>query len=240
MWFFTGILFFQHRIPLFTFPTDMGFHRFMVFSLLIPELTNFKESIREFRRFPLFYPLIVVFTGFLLIGLFDPRINFFLQIYRPVDLYIQTFLVIYLTYHNFKEEDDWSALVKYFAVCSIILGLYGFYNFITKTNPYDNLISTSFNSFSSFDFYKNVFDERFRINSFVDHPIYYGYLLGILFLLSFHAILCEQRRFKIIYLLSLVMTFLNLLMTNSRTPLISFSLGITCCAVRQPGHVLND
>lgn len=226
MWFFTGILFFQHRIPLFTFPTDMGFHRFMVFSLLIPELTHFKESIKEFRRFPLFYPLIVVFAGFLLIGLFDPRINFFLQIYRPVDLYIQTFLVIYLTYHNFKEEEDSSALVKYFAVCSIILCLYGFYNFITKTNPYDNLISTSFNSFSSFDFYKNVFDERFRINSFVDHPIYYGYLLGILFLLSLNAILDTTGRFRVIYLLSIVMTFLNLLMTNSRTPLISFSLGI--------------
>jgi hypothetical protein len=226
MWFFTGVLFFQHRISLFTFPTDMGFHRFMVFSLLIPELTNFKKYVREFRRFPLFYPLVIVFIGFLLIGLFDPRINFFLQIYRPIDLYIQTFLVIFLTYNNFKEDQDWSTLVKYFAVCSVILCLYGFYNFITKTNPYDNLISTSFNTLSSFDFYKNIFDERFRINSFVDHPIYYGYLLGILFLLSFHAFLGEQGRFRIIYLLSIVMTFINLLMTNSRTPLISFSLGI--------------
>jgi hypothetical protein len=226
MWFFTGILFFQHRIPLFTFPTDMGFHRFMLFSLLIPELANFKKSIRDFRKFPLFYPLIIVFVGFLLIGLFDTRINFFLQIYRPTDLYIQTFLVIFLAYNNIKEEEDWQILMKYFAVCSIILCLYGFYNFVTKNNPYDNLISTSFNSFSSFDFYKNIFDERFRINSFVDHPIYYGYLLGILFLLSFHTILDKQNNFRIIYLSSIVMTFLNLLMTNSRTPLISFSLGM--------------
>jgi len=226
MWFFTGILFFQHRIPLFTYPSDMGFHRFMVYSLLIPELTNFKKTISDFRKFPLFYPLIIVFVGFLLIGLFDTRINLFLQIYRPIDLYIQTFLVIFLAYNNFKEEEDWPILVKYFAVCSIILCLYGFYNFITKTNPYDNFISTSFNSFSSFDFYKN-FDERFRINSFVDHPIYYGYLLGILFLLSFHAILDKQDKFRIIYLLSIVMTFLNLLMTNSRTPLISFLLGMS-------------
>lgn len=227
MWFFTGILFFQHRIPLFTFPTDMGFHRFMVFSLLIPELANFKKSINDFRRFPLFYPLIIVFVGFLLIGLLDTRINLFLQIYRPTDLYIQTFLVIFLGYNNFKEEEDWPKLLKYFAICSIILCLYGFYNFVTKTNPYDNLISTSFNSFSSFDFYKNIFDERFRINSFVDHPIYYGYLLGILFLLSFHAILDKQDNFRVIYLLSIVMTFLNLLMTNSRTPLISFLLGMS-------------
>jgi O-antigen ligase/polysaccharide polymerase Wzy-like membrane protein len=226
MWFFTGILFFQHRIPLFTSPTDMGFHRFMVYSLLIPELTDFKKSISDFRKFPLFYPLVFVFIGFLLIGFFDTRISFFLQIYRPVDLYIQTFLVIFLAYKNLKEEEDWLILIKYFAVCSIILCLYGFYNFITKTNPYDNLISTSFNSFSSFDFYKNIFDERFRINSFVDHPIYYGYLLGILFLLSFNAILHEHGRFRIIYLSSIVMTFLNLLMTNSRTPLISFLLGI--------------
>ncbi len=226
MWFFTGIMFFQHRITLFTSPTEMGFHRFMVFSLLLPELANFKKSVIEFRKFPLFYPLVIVFVGFLLIGLFDTRINFFLQLYRPIDLYIQTFLVIFLSYHNFKEEEDWPRLVKYFAICSIVLCLYGFYNFLTKTNPYDNLISKSFNSLSSFDFYKNIFDERFRINSFVDHPIYYGYLLGILFLLSFNAILEKQNKLTVLYLLSIVMTFINLLMTNSRTPLISFLLGM--------------
>lgn len=226
MWFFTGILFFQHRIPLFTSPTDMGFHRFMVFSLLIPELTNLKKSINDFRNFPLFCPLTIVFAGFLLIGFFDTRINLFLQIYRPVDLYIQTFLVIFLAYNNLKEDEDWSILLRYFAVCSIILCLYGFYNFITRTNPYDNLISTSFNSSSSFDFYKNIFDERFRINSFVDHPIYYGYLLGILFLLSFYAFLNGAGKVKILYLSAMVLTFLNLLMTNSRTPLISFLFGL--------------
>lgn len=226
MWFFTGILFFQHRIPLFTSPTDMGFHRFMVFSLLIPELTNLKKSINDFRNFPLFYPLTIVFAGFLLIGFFDTRINLFLQIYRPVDLYIQTFPVIFLAYNNLKEDEDWSILLRYFAVCSIILCLYGFYNFITRTNPYDNLISTSFNSSSSFDFYKNIFDERFRINSFVDHPIYYGYLLGILFLLSFYAFLNSAGKVRILYLSAMVLTFLNLLMTNSRTPLISFLFGL--------------
>jgi hypothetical protein len=226
MWFFTGILFFQHRIPLFTSPTDMGFHRFMVFSLLIPELTNLKKSINDFRNFPLFYPLTIVFAGFLLIGLFDTRINLFLQIYRPIDLYIQTFLVIFLAYNNLKEDEDWAILFRYFAVCSIILCLYGFYNFITRTNPYDNLISTSFNSSSSFDFYKNIFDERFRINSFVDHPIYYGYLLGILFLLSFYAFLYRAGKVRILYLSAMVMTFLNLLMTNSRTPFISFLFGL--------------
>lgn len=228
MWFFTGIIFFQHRIILFTFPTEMGFHRFLVFSLLIPELTHFKKSSRDVPRFPLFYPLVIVFIGFLLIGLLDFRINLFLQIYRPIDLFIQTFLVIFLTYNNIKKEADWSILIKFFAVCSVILCGYGFYNFFTKSNPYDNLISSSFNSLSSFDFYKNIFDERFRINSFVDHPIYYGYLLGIIFLLSFHAIFHQKKKPTFLYLLSIVITFLNLLLTNSRTPLISFILGIAC------------
>ncbi|MEO7049271.1 MAG: O-antigen ligase family protein [Ferruginibacter sp.] len=138
-------------------------------------------------------------------------------------MYIQTFFVIFLIYKNLKQSNDWNKLINFLRISAIILCVYGIYNFITKSNPYDNFISNSFNSLSSFEFYKNIFDDRFRINSFVDHPIYYGYILAILFLLIFNALLTRRPKAIDIVILSLI--FFNLILTNSRTPLFAFLFG---------------
>ena len=224
LWFFTGILFFQHRIVLFTSPTVMSFHRLLIFALLIPELINLNKLRSELKEFPLRRPLLLTFLGLMIIGLFDNRLTPVLKFYRPLDLFIQTFFVTFLCYINFKKNEDWKKVVKFFLVSSIILCVYGLYNYITKSNPIDTYISNSFNAYSSFDFYSEVFDERFRINSFTDHPIYYGYLLGLIFILLFSELLDQKN--KINYLIALAFVFGNLILTNSRTPFLSFFLGV--------------
>lgn len=223
LWFFTGIIFFQHRIVLFSSPTEMSFHRFLIFSLLIPEMLNTKKFFLDLKAFPIQKPIIIVFIGLLLTGILDIRHNLLLNIYRAIDMYIQTFFVIFLIYKNLKQSNDWNKLINFLRISAIILCVYGIYNFITKSNPYDNFISNSFNSLSSFEFYKNIFDDRFRINSFVDHPIYYGYILAILFLLIFNALLTRRPKAIDIVILSLI--FFNLILTNSRTPLFAFLFG---------------
>src|SRR6185312_12201060 len=71
----------------------------------------------------------------------------------------------------------------------------------------------------------DMVDGRFRVSSFVSHPIYYGYLSGILCILSFYSFffIGELRNLSLI---SMPLTFVNLILSNSRTPLIVFIVGL--------------
>jgi hypothetical protein len=103
------------------------------------------------------------------------------------------------------------------------MSVYGLYNFITASNPYDAYIAKAFNSVSYFQNYAETLNGRFRINSFVSHPIYYGYLSGIFCLIACYSFFFIPELFAI-SLFSIPLTFLNLILSNSRTPLIAFCL----------------
>lgn len=230
LWFFTGLLFFQDKIVLFETPTLMSFHRFLIFSLLFAELIDFKEFYRQLKEFPLIKPLLIVLVGMVCIGIFDPRHPPLLNVYRITDQYIQRFFIIFLCYVNFKRSSDWKMIFDFFLIAAIISCMYGFYVFVTRSNPYDNYITVLYNSISEFDQYALDQAERFRVNSFVTHPIYYGYVLGLFLLLSFCHVL-HTNRLKIVHQFALVIIFLNLILTNSRTPLISTAAGFTAFIV---------
>src|ERR1035437_757477 len=224
LWFFAGILFFQDRIILFESPILMNFSRFLIYSLLIAELTQPKKLYYELQHFPLIRPLMVIFIGILCIGMLDNRHGLFLNLYRSTDEFIQTFFILFLCYVNFKRSSDWEKLIKFFLISSIILCIYGFLNYLIKANPLDNFISKTYNSFSYFDQYA-LGNGRFRINSFVSHPIYYGYLLGILLLLCFYSFFFKGN-LKKLCLITMPLIFMNLILANSRTPMIAFVVGL--------------
>jgi hypothetical protein len=140
VWFFTGIIFLQGRITLFDSPTLMGIHRFLIYTLLAAELIHPKELYLKYKSFPLRWPLLIAFIGLILVGVFDQRNSLILNIYRVSDEFVQGFLLIFLCYVNFKRNSDWKLLFKFFLISSIILCLYGFYVFVTKSNPEDSLI----------------------------------------------------------------------------------------------------
>lgn len=224
IWFFVGILFFQDRIILFESPTLMNFSRFLIYSLLIAELTQPKKLYYELQHFPLIRPLTVIFIGMLCIGMLDDRHGVFLNLYRSTDEFIQTFFILFLCYVNFKRSSDWEKLIKFFLISAIILCIYGFLNYSIKANPLDSFISKTYNSFSYFDQYA-LSDGRFRINSFVSHPIYYGYLSGILLLLCFYSFFFKEN-LKKLCLITMPLIFINLILANSRTPMIAFVVGL--------------
>lgn len=105
----------------------------------------------------------------------------------------------------------------------MVICIYGVFNYITKSNPYDLLIQSTYKSTSFFSYYAN--DIRFRINSTTAHPIYYGYLLGtiIIYILAYLYNKGETNKTTIITLSLLI---INLLLTNSRTPLVVFIIGL--------------
>ncbi len=224
IWFFTGHFFFQERIILLEFPTVISFHRFLIFTLLLSVILTRKHLYKDFKQFPLSKPLAFVFLGMLCVGIFDRRHMMAVNIYRIIDDFVQSFLIIFLCYLSF-ESIKWKKLVKYLLIASIIMSIYGFYNYITKANPYDDFISKSFKTLSTADIYGPMFFERFRINSFVSNPIYYGYLCSILLMIGVYSFyfLKELRTLAIV---SIPITFLNIILSNSRTPLITLCVGL--------------
>lgn len=225
IWFFTGAFFFQDRIILLESPTVISFYRFLIFTLLFSEIFSSKNLYEKIKKFPLIKSLIIVFLGMLFIGINDGRHSILLNSYRIIDEFIQSFLIILLCYRSFENNEDWGKLIKFFLIASCVLSIYGLYNFITKSNPYDSFITKSFNSVSLFQTYTDMVQGRFRVNSFVSHPIYYGYLSGILCVLSFYSFffIDELRNLSLI---SMPLTFVNLILSNSRTPLIVFFIGL--------------
>lgn len=224
LWFFTGIIFFQDRIILFDSPIMMSFHRFLIYTLVLVEFSRPQKLYLALKDFPLIKPLTMLFLGMLCIGIFDTRHSIFLNFYHWIDYFIQSFFIAFLCYVNFKNIIDWEKLIKYFLISSIILCLYGLFNFITESNPLDSFISKTYNSISTFD-QLYLFGDRFRINSFVSHPIYYGYLSGILLLLCFYGFYFKEN-FKMLCLITMPLIFINLIMANSRTPMIAFVVGL--------------
>ena len=202
----------------------MSFPRFLIYTLIFAEIIRPRKLYLNLKSFPLVKTLLIAFFAIVSVGIFDNRHGIFLSLYRVIDEFLQTFFIIFLCYKNFKKVSDWEKLTKSFLIISIILCFYGFYNYLTKSNPYDSFITKQYNIASNFDQYVQSLSDRFRINSFTSHPIYYGYLTGILFIQSFYGFYFIDK-IKYLAVLALPLLFINLIMTNSRTPIISFIVG---------------
>ena len=125
LWFFTGTIFFQDRIVLFESTTLITFPRLLIYTLILIALVNPGRTLTKLRHFPLIKPLFLVLFGTICIALFDFRHNSFLNLYRSLDDFIQSFLIILLCYLNFTSTIQWEKLVRSLLLLSLILGIYG-------------------------------------------------------------------------------------------------------------------
>jgi hypothetical protein len=226
-WFILGFLFCSSNIVILSNPYVPA-HRLLVFGLLLSELIRYESFVKSWRNFPLKSSLIVFSVLILAVGLFDQRLSIFLKFYRPFYNIIESFFIVFLCYNSIKSELDLKVLLKIILLSSVVMTLFGFYNYITISNPYDGLISKAFDVVSSFDVYKLRVSEgdRFRINSFTAHPITYGFVVAMLLLIFLADISNNLIKNKKTFILVSLLLFVNLLMTNSRTPLVAFIAGL--------------
>lgn len=225
-WFIAGFLFCSNRIIIVTSPYIPS-HRLLVFSLMISELIRYRNFKHNWRKFPLKKSIIFVAIAYILIGLMDQRLSTFLKLYRPIYHTIETFFILFLAFASIENTKDLNWIIKRLTPLVIFIMLFGIFNFITKQNPYDQLISSAFSTESAFEVYKTRVGDRFRINSFADHPITYGYICAVL--ATFYIFLPKRNHtIKRPLLISTVtLLIINLLFSNSRSPLLAFLLGVT-------------
>jgi len=223
-WFFIGIIFFPSGVIIFNIPSlgGMPFPRLLVYTLLLSELLFDRYFIKKFKQNPFYKLLFIIFLGLLTIGILDDRLNVLQKFMRPAYEFIEKYLIIYLCYKSIDSSNGFNKIKKLLIISSAVLCIYGIYNYITHSNPYYSIIESTFGTPSFFDIYLQR-DTRFRVNSFVNHPIFYGYLLDLLFIIVLSDFIQNKKKYNIVIMLFI---FVNVLLTNSRTPIVVLFIGI--------------
>jgi hypothetical protein len=227
-WIFSGILFFPSSVVILTSPY-ITFPRFLLLLFFMVFVFQNNKLRSKFRNFPLFFSISLVFVCLLLIGLFDARIDLFSKISRPLFYFLENFIIVFLTYFYIKSIRDLKKIYNFIILCFVIYGLYGIINYITRVSLYSSFIAEIYNSTDFGNSYTIMGDSRFRIASFAWHPIYYGLLLAlaISLLVFIYYEKYMQIYSKLFYITILGLLGVNLLWTNSRTPLVSLLIGLS-------------
>jgi hypothetical protein len=226
-WFLVGILFFPRSIIIINSPV-ISFPRLMIYGLLISFIFQGKQKKSQMQHFPLFKPLMIIFIGLLCIGLMDSRLEFFFKLYRPFSYFLENFLIVFLCYFYLNTIKELKAVFDFIIKCLLVFSLYGFMNYATQISLYSKYISEIYKTVDFGNFYTGLNDSRFRISSFAWHPIYYGLLLGLVILLVIFVYQQKELRMQtnLFYKGIIVLLGINLLWTNSRTPLLAVVGGL--------------
>ncbi len=227
IYFFVAILFIPFTVKFFIVPLPVI--KVLLYALLLGFYLQNKNITQMIKKFPLFKSYAFLFGCLILIGVFDNRLEITQKISRPLIYFLENYFLAFLVYYSIQNEKQIKQIYNLLLNAFLIMSIYGLFNFITVSNPFQDYISEIYSTRNIADVYFWRGD-RTRISSFVYHPILYGLYLSIVGLYLVFAlsekttIVGKTNRVTIISLFILVLS--NLILTNSRTPQMVFAIGI--------------
>ena len=224
-WLLGGILFIPNYVILVNSP-QIPFYKALLYIILLMCL-KFSTSSNFIKKFPFSKVFIFILFIYLMIGLSDSRVSLFYQIYRSVNFFIERFFILYIAWFFVKNIDDFRFIFERLYWFFFILCIYGISNFLTRNNEFNELLSAGFGAVDFANYNMREDAERFRVASFTPHPIYYGFLLSVMLLMELYVITAYKhfRKQKYKHVLLIILLLINLVLVNSRTPILSFLLG---------------
>lgn len=158
------------------------------------------------KEIPLKQLWIIYFLGFLMISINAVELSAFSKIWKPLSLFITTYFVLILGYFS---SDSFRGFDKNLSRIILIMCLYGFFSFVMK----EDYLRQTFTSDYLRSYY---FGNRIRIASTCFHPIAYGFICSVVFLLVF---VYKKTSWRMLLLASLAA---SVLLCGSRTALVAF------------------
>jgi hypothetical protein len=152
----------------------------------------------------------------------DVPLNYVL---KAIFLSSRDFIVLFYGLVIFKSVRDIERFYKFLIPIVFIICLYGFYEYITKENPFSYLVSDLYNEGETVaDHFKNDIRGVIngRIQAFTAHPLIHGQLMELVF--AFVLIFKREKNTGTLILLFFV--FLNVVLAGSRASLIGTILFI--------------
>lgn len=205
-WFICSMLIFSSAIIIINKP-QMPCHRFFIICYWLSVLVNHEY---KNKRFPLKIPLAIYLIGILIIGINSEYLSVFYKVYKPIVLFLDTYLILLLAYTGVVNESFNS---KRIVNTLLFVTLYGVVTFIIRSNPIQDIVTSAFGIEWREGYF---FGERTRICSTWNHPIAYGFICGIFF----YEYISYWRQNKIKLLL--VLLVINVFLCGSRTALAAF------------------
>jgi hypothetical protein len=196
-------------------------------TMVIAFMCLIQEPWREWKRFPLKIAFVATFFCLLMVGIFDERLSFVSKFARPAGYFLHAMFICYLSFLCLKKEEDWKAVSRALFFSSIVLCVYGLFNYLVQFNHYNDVISSYTDSVDVANRFQGS-SLRPRISSFTSNAIYYGFLTGMIAIVFF----CDytKPKDKILSLKSFVfisfLLLVNLYLSNSRTPYFVFLAGV--------------
>ncbi|QKJ31485.1 O-antigen ligase family protein [Mucilaginibacter mali] len=161
--------------------------------------------------------------------------------------FIEQFLPGIIIMFLIRSEEDFLFYLKCIAFCVFVMCLFGFYEFITSSNPFLAYIRTirTVNSFGTNELIEYSDESRYgfsrRVQSTVWHPIAYGDSLSMYIILFYIPIVKAYTNKKYsklsnyLYVI-IVMALINIVFTASRTPWIATAVSLTLVQI---SHLKN-
>ena len=195
-------------------------HLFFVLLFFISLIIEGRLKIKQINKCPLAVPLLLLFISYVLIGLFDSRLNPVVGVYRGTYNFLQSFGAFLLGWLSVKENVNLSALAKKLTYLALIFTIYGVITFLMKSNPIVDALG--FEDRFVFENAKASF-RQFLVAGFLAESGVYG-LSCFLFLIYIVAFYRYRR--KLLVRVATVLLFVNIFLTATRSVMIPAMVGM--------------
>ena len=226
LWVIIGLIILHANIIVIEAPLIMPISRWLIFTLLFSELYKYNRFISELKRFPLKNTLFLLILGSFCIAIFDKRLEFFYKIYNPFCELTDTYFIVFLGYYAIKNKSDIYKLAKPIIILLIIVTILGILNWVTKQNPYHELVVNTYIKHNS-AFYQALISsiegatDRYRASSTFDMTFNYGYVSSLLALFSFAIYNSGINKLKLLAIIGSLAGLIGTVLCFSRTVLSS-------------------
>lgn len=166
-------------------------------------LIKHKEFV--FKQIPLKKVWVVYLIGFAIISINAVQLTTFAKVWKPVALFINTYFILFLGYFS---KSSFKGFDKTMSSIIILMCIYGFVTLVLKDDILRSLVTPDY-------LRQYYFGDRVRVASTCFHPIAYGFVCSVLFLLVFAYNKTPFRRCLLLCLLA------SVFLCGSRTALVS-------------------
>ncbi|MCL2328092.1 MAG: hypothetical protein FWC39_06210 [Bacteroidetes bacterium] len=219
-WTFVGFLLLNGMIVVFSTPIEMPIQRWIILSLLFVIGIQKNAVRREWNSFPFKRLLIFLIICTFLIAVVDSRLTLFHKFYIPFNNVVETHLLLFAGYFAIKKPVDMQKTLNTLFIVLVFVGIYGIFNWVTRTNPYyEWVVENFFVGGDTYTFFKlrvlDASNDRFRAVSTFSATFVYGFVSSLFALLYF---IYKSRKTYLKYI-AVAAGFVGTLLCFSRTVL---------------------
>jgi len=179
---------------------------------------NFKDKL---KNFPFKYSLIFLGLSLLIVTLFG-RMSVISSFFNYLSILNENLLLILIIWGTFDTTVEIKKVFRVICLSFFLISIYGIFTKIFETNPFLDMISLQ--GYRNIVFsYENIVRGGIygRTQSVFYHPISYGGHLAMILPFSIWLYLVSNKvKYKLFYLFISFLIVINILLTNSRSPII--------------------